>query len=300
MNAKAFPYGVQGDPLPRVERRSIDAAALYHRCSVGAAVSAFVLIAAGALVTSTGSSLAVPDWPLSFGQVMPPMVGGVFYEHGHRVIAGVVAAFSVVLALWARVCERRALPRRLAYAAAILILVQAVLGGVTVLMRLPPAVSIAHACLGQAVFCILLSLAQATSPRFARSSPARDGSWRLGAAAALALFLQLALGALVRHTGASVRWHIGWAFGAALVLLVLIADGRRRLDGWLSRVSAAAALLLPLQLVLGYATWRIKQSPDFTFGFSAMTALTATHVATGALLLGTAVIYALRATRRPS
>lgn len=282
------------------QRRAQDSSALFHRFSQLAAVSAFVLIAAGALVTSTGSSLAVPDWPLSFGQVMPPMIGGVLFEHGHRLIAGFVAFLTVSLAAWAHYGERRALPRLLSFTAAVLILVQAVLGGITVLMRLPPSVSIAHACLGQTVFCLLACLAQASSPRFAAAAPRTDGAWKLGAGAAAVLFIQLALGALVRHTGASAVFHIAWACAASLAVAALAVDGLRRADGWLSRLSAAAAVLLPSQLVLGYLTWRIKQSPDFVFGFHRMTALTSVHVAVGALLLAACVLWALRATRRPA
>lgn len=283
-----------------VERRAAETPDFFHRGAQVAAGSALVLVVAGALVTSTGSSLAVPDWPLSFGQVMPPMLGGVLFEHGHRMIAGFVAAVVVFLAAWAFAKERRALPRRLAFSAAGLILVQAVLGGVTVLMRLPPAVSIAHACLGQTVFCILLCLAQATSPRFSAGSARTDGARKLGAAVLAALFAQLALGALVRHTGFGVRWHITWAAGAALFVTFLAVDGIRRADGWLSQVSKLAAALLPVQLVLGYASYRVRQSPDFTAGFHAMNALTAVHVATGACLLGCAAVWTLRATRRPS
>src|SRR5438093_4990523 len=64
------------------------------------AVATFFLIIAGGLVTSTGSGLAVPDWPLSFGMLFPPMVGGIFYEHGHRMVAGTVALMTLVLAAW--------------------------------------------------------------------------------------------------------------------------------------------------------------------------------------------------------
>jgi cytochrome c oxidase assembly protein subunit 15 len=59
----------------------------------GVAVAVFLLLLAGALVTSTESGLAVPDWPLAYGKLMPPMVGGILYEHGHRLVAALVSLF---------------------------------------------------------------------------------------------------------------------------------------------------------------------------------------------------------------
>ncbi|MGH7896777.1 MAG: COX15/CtaA family protein, partial [Candidatus Binatia bacterium] len=105
----------------------------------------FGLVFAGGLVTSTGSALSVPDWPLSFGQMFPPMVGGVRFEHGHRMIAGTVGMLMLVLAIWTWREEPRSSVRRLAAAALAAVVVQALLGGITVLYLLPTAVSVAHA-----------------------------------------------------------------------------------------------------------------------------------------------------------
>ena len=67
--------------------------------------STLFLIFAGAMATSTGSGLAVPDWPLSYGVVMPPMIGGIFYEHGHRMIAATVGLLTVIQAIWLQLRE---------------------------------------------------------------------------------------------------------------------------------------------------------------------------------------------------
>jgi len=114
-----------------------------HRFALAVAIAAAALLAAGGLVTSTGSGLAVPDWPLSFGQVFPPMVGGVLYEHGHRMIASAVGLMTMILMFWFRARERRPAVRWLAYAAFFGVVIQGILGGMTVLMRLPIAVSVA-------------------------------------------------------------------------------------------------------------------------------------------------------------
>src|SRR5262245_17982079 len=130
-----------------------------HRFTVLLAAATVVLLAAGALVTSTGSGLSVPDWPLSFGRVMPPMVGGVLFEHGHRMVAGTVGLLTVVMAFWYARREPRREPRRLAFIALAAVVAQGLLGGLTVLLRLPPAVSVLHACIAQAFFALVVTLA---------------------------------------------------------------------------------------------------------------------------------------------
>src|SRR5499425_542003 len=135
-----------------------------HRLAVATAVATFVLLFVGGLVTSTGSGLAVPDWPLSFGQVFPRMEGGVLFEHGHRLVASAVGLLTLVLALWLVVREPRPGVRALGLLALFAVVLQGVLGGVTVLYKLPLAVSVSHACLAQAFFCLTVALAVVTGP----------------------------------------------------------------------------------------------------------------------------------------
>src|SRR5829696_7564454 len=120
-----------------------------HRFAVLLAVCTLLLVIAGASVTSNQAGLSVPDWPLSYGQVMPEMEGGVFYEHGHRMIASFVGFLTVILAIWLWRSEPRPWLRRLGLIALAAVIVQGVLGGMTVLFMLPKAVSISHACLAQ-------------------------------------------------------------------------------------------------------------------------------------------------------
>src|SRR5437667_2183294 len=120
-----------------------------HRLCLALSACTLFLIFVGGLVTSTGSGLSVPDWPLSYGRLMPPMVGGIFYEHGHRMVASAVGLLTVVLAVWLSRREPRAWVRRLGYAALAAVVAQGVLGGLTVIFLLPTAVSVAHACLAQ-------------------------------------------------------------------------------------------------------------------------------------------------------
>src|SRR5882724_1549578 len=179
-----------------------------HRLAVATAASTFVLLFVGGLVTSTGSGLAVPDWPLSFGQVFPPMVGGVLFEHGHRLTATLVGCLTLVLALWMAIGEPRPAVRAAGLLALFAVVLQGVLGGVTVLYKLPLAVSVTHACLAQAFFCLTVVLATVTGPAWA-SPPApvaSDGpplALLTGATTAI-VFGQLILGALMRHMGAGL------------------------------------------------------------------------------------------------
>src|SRR5690349_24618300 len=152
-----------------------------HQFAVLTAAVTFVLIFVGGLVTSTGSALAVPDWLLAFGHLVPMLVDGVRFEYGHRVVAAVVVILTLVLAIWTCVAERRKWVRNIALAAFALIIVQAVLGGITVLLQLPLAIAVAHAATAQAFFCVTVAFAMFTNPRFGahRSISRNDESPRL-------------------------------------------------------------------------------------------------------------------------
>ena len=140
-----------------------------HWYAVLTACATLFLILAGGMVTSTGSGLAVPDWPLSYGMVFPPMVGGVFYEHGHRMVATFVGFLTTVMAIWLWRQEARRWVRNLGFIALLAVIVQGMLGGLTVIFLLPTAISVTHACLAQTFFCLTVGLAVFTS-----------ASWRSG------------------------------------------------------------------------------------------------------------------------
>jgi cytochrome c oxidase assembly protein subunit 15 len=288
---------------------------LFARLTAGAALA---LIFTGGLVTSTGSGLAVPDWPLSFGQFFPEMVGGVLYEHGHRMVAGGVALLTLALALWIWRRDERPAPRRLAAVAVAAVVVQAVLGGVTVLMRLPLAVSVSHACLGQSYFCILVALAVVAGPdwRHAAAQPepaGPPGLFFLAVLCAGAVFVQLVIGATVRHLGAGLaipdfplafgRWvpsqwdagilvqylHRLWALVVAALVLWPVArvEARHAGEPGLQRPARLLALLLAAQVTFGALTvWTGRAVLPTT-----------AHVATGAALLATAMTLAMRSRR---
>ena len=126
---------------------------------------AFLLIVAGGLVTSNNAGLAVPDWPTSFGHLfkIPKMIGGVKFEHGHRMIAEFVGLLTIIVAVWTWRADQRRWMRGLTIGAVGGVLIQGILGGLTVLNFLPPAISTAHATVGQTMFCVLAAIAVFTS-----------------------------------------------------------------------------------------------------------------------------------------
>ena len=291
-----------------------------HRFAVVTAAATYVLLFLGGLVTSTGSGLAVPDWPLSFGQVFPSMVGGVLFEHGHRLAASTVGLLTLILSIWTVASETRPGVRILGIAMLVAVVLQGVLGGVTVLYKLPLAVSVTHACLAQVFFCLTVTMAVVTGPAWGspRARPLELGAPlpALAACATAAVFVQLVLGALVRHTGAGlaipdfplafgrllppletplVAVHFAHRVGAVLVTGVLLAVAtvvfrQHAADRRLVRLVTLALGLLALQITLGATiVWTHRAVLPTT-----------THLVIGAGLLATSLVTTLRAGRAAS
>ena len=289
-----------------------------HRLALLTAACTGFLVFAGGMVTSTGSGLAVPDWPLSYGTLFPPMVGGIFYEHGHRLVAGAVALLTAGLALFAWRVEPRRWVRRLAFLALVAVLGQAVLGGLTVLFLLPIGISVSHAAVANLFFCGIVGLAVVTRPAWRAKEQPRvstaiaplRGLWL---AATGAIFLQVLLGALMRHSGAGLAipdfplsfgrlvppltsWpvtiHFAHRLGAVAVLCLcawVIAATLRRGRGVPHLVRPALVLggLLPVQILLGGITIWSQKAP----------LLTSLHVLAGTVALGVALWTTLEAWR---
>src|ERR1022692_3412655 len=169
-----------------------------RRFAVLTALCTLLLIVAGALVTSNDASLAISDWPLNWGKLVPPMEGGIRYAFAHRVAAAVVAVLVVVLAAWQQAREPRAWMRHLGWAAVATVLAQAALGGAVVRFIDPKSLSIAHACLAQFCFGLTVAIVVGHFPSLP-TAPASASSGLAPALAACALFLQTILGAAVRH-----------------------------------------------------------------------------------------------------
>jgi heme a synthase len=270
-------------------------------------------------VTSTGSGLAVPDWPTSYGWnmfafPMRHMVGGIFYEHGHRLIASAVGFLTILLALWIWKVESRRWMRVLGFAALAAVCVQGLLGGITVLYFLPTPVSTAHAGLAQIFFCMTVAIALFTSRGWVEPTGdlVDDRLLRLVAGATTAaIYLQVLVGAAMRHSDAGLaipdfplvfgglwppEWtpqvaiHYAHRVGALLVSGAIAATvghvwyhHRKRTE--LLQPALLLACLVLSQVMLGaLVIWSAKN-----------VAINTAHVVVGALTLATSLVLALRA-----
>jgi cytochrome c oxidase assembly protein subunit 15 len=262
-----------------------------------ACFTAFLLIA-GALVTGNDAGLSVPDWPLSYGKLMPPMVGGIFYEHGHRMVATTTGILTIILAVWIQRVEKRRWMRRLGWAALGLVILQGVLGGITVLFMLPWRISTAHAALAQLFFCTTVSIALFTSPLW-RRMPRRElaaDTRRLALATFLAIFIQLLLGAAFRHQGIGIVSHVVGAVVATLFVFWTVSRVLLEYRGTPGIVPAAITLgsLLLAQLFLGGGSLAAKlYYQDYPQPMPVYVWVTTSHLLMGALTLGTSVILLL-------
>ena len=302
---------------------------MLHRFAQLVAGCTVLLVLAGSLVTSTGSGLSVPDWPTSYGWNMftfPPSkwVGGIFYEHGHRLIASSVGCLTIVLAAWLWVSEPRRWLKWLGVAALGAVVAQGVLGGLTVLFFLPAAISTAHAALAEIFLCLVVSIALFTSPGWIEgfSSPVRNRDLpgdrerqvRAFATTATALiYTQILLGATMRHTGAGLAipdfplmlghlippyWdpkiavHFSHRVGALVVVAAVLATAvrvwtRMRDRSELVRPATLLMALVGVQATLGALT--------VLSGLNVL--LNSVHVVCGALVLATSLVLTLRAWR---
>jgi heme a synthase len=293
---------------------------MLHRFSQFVAGCTILLLLAGSLVTSTGSGLSVPDWPTSYGWNMftfPPSmwVGGIFYEHGHRLIASSVGFLTIILAAWLWRRDPRTWMKRLGAVALGSVIVQGLLGGLTVRYFLPDAVSISHAGLAEIFFCMTVAIALFTSPGWMRdTSAADDGMLRRVATTTVALvYVQILLGATMRHTEAGLaipdfplmfggllpdHWdpkiaiHFAHRTGALVVTLAILATAghvwyhhRRRSS--LVRPAMLLVVLVCVQVTLGALTVLSRREVW----------INSFHLVCGALVLATSVVLALRSWR---
>jgi len=295
-----------------------------HRFATFVAGCTVLLVLAGSLVTSTDSGLSVPDWPTTYGWNMftfplSKMVGGIRYEHGHRLIASTVGFLTLVLAAWLALADTRRWMKVLGGVALGAVVAQGVLGGITVLFYLPPAISIAHAGLAEIFFCMTVSIALFTSPQWIdpkSAAPAGRAAVddrrlrRLATGTTALIYAQILVGATMRHTGAGLAipdfplmfghlWPTHWdpriaihfthRVGALLVLTAVTATSARI---WrhhasrreLVRPASLILILVAVQIALGALT--VLSARDMW--------INSLHVVCGALVLATSLVVTLR------
>lgn len=227
---------------------------------------AFALLVVGGIVTSAGAGLAVPDWPASFGANMflfplSRMTGGVFIEHAHRLLAVLVALNTAALLVWSLVARTPTLARIVIAIASLMVIVQAVLGGIRV-VEAAAVFGLIHGVLGQ-IYVATLAVAAATLSRTWRAnvaptpSPAAGGQRTLNLIALIALIVQIGFGAAVRHFDlqAHALWsHVGWSVAVLILLIAAGVRGQKLLGhagAALRRSAVAVRHTVILQMVLG-------------------------------------------------
>lgn len=280
-----------------------------HRFAIVLSVAIFLLIIAGALVTSEDAGLSVPDWPTSFGSIykIPPMVGGVKFEHTHRMIAEGVGLLTILFCVAAFRVERRRWLKNLSLAAIGTVIAQGILGGITVLYFLPWYISSAHAALAQTFFSVAVLMALYTGRAWMESAPSKFAedatpSTRTLAMLSIAvLYLQLFFGAAFRHSGISILAHL---VNAVFTSGILTWTAVRVLSRYghiasLRRPAATMLGLLLVQLGFGFAAYltRVVWGRNAVQPLPSMVSTTVVHVAIGALLLATSFVLEEQARR---
>ncbi len=281
-------------------------------------VATLLLVAAGGMVTSTSSGLSVPDWPTTYGYSMftfprSKMVGGIFYEHSHRLIASTVGMLTIGLVMFQWKREPRPAARKLGWAALGAVILQGLLGGLTVIFFLPPAISVAHAGLAQLFFITTVTIALVTSPSWLTPSkpPVDDAVLRRRAIVLpILVYGQILIGATMRHLEAGLAipdfplafghllpptWttpiaiHFAHRVGAVIVtawMLFTVGSVLRRHPGRpeLTRVAWFLVAAIATQVTLGALVVLSAKDPI----------INTAHVATGAVVFATSVVLALR------
>ena len=302
-------------PTPPIVMYSDSSPVWLRRFTKLVAASTLFLIFAGAMVTSTGSGLAVPDWPTTYGQNMftfplSKWVGGIFYEHGHRLVASTVGFLVIIQAVWLQRREPKKFVRTLGWLSLGAVIVQGILGGLTVRFLLPKAISISHAGLAEIFFCLNVSIAFFTSRWYHELRTVEKGDAPVGMAWGLTglVYAQIIAGAVMRHMQAGLAIpDFPLSFGKILPNFVnpqIVAAFVHRAGGFVVAVAviamavrllryepnhplrAIAHLLLAVvtaQIVLGgYVIWSGKQPH-----------ITSLHVIVGASTLALSLLLTL-------
>jgi len=268
-----------------------------HRLALVTAAVTLVLIVFGGLVTNTGAALAVPDWPTTFGHNMflypwSKMVGGIFYEHSHRLLGALVGVLTIALAISA--WRRGGITRILGVSAALVVVAQGVLGGLRVVL-MQDTLAIVHGCLAQAFFGLLTAIAFVTSRAAERPTAAVDPTLRaLAILAAVLVYAQIVFGALLTHTG-RMDWHLAGALLVFVFVPIVTARLRRGGDAVTSVTARALLIVLGLQLLLGLGSFLARfSSIALPGGQTTILVLPVAHRLMASLVLAGVLILALR------
>ncbi len=284
----------------------------YRRLFTGVTLGVtIVLLSWGAVVTSIDAGLAVPDWPSSFNSYDPlnPLPGWwgippVLAEHGHRLLGMLVGMCTIVLTVWTLVKDPRGWMKGLAVAALVLVIVQGTLGGLRVVWQ-SLNLAVVHACVAQLYFSLLAAMLLFTTPTWveARALPMGEAGERLRRfmwIPVLALYLQIVLGAMLRHVGMGVdvalaMTHMTFAFVVFGLLFMAVLRTRRAhtRDALAYRISGLVAGLVAAQIVLGFLAYAVLLQESGIARSGLQVILNTSHMVVGASLMASTVALAL-------
>jgi len=276
-----------------------------HNFAIVTACSTILLLVAGALVTSNDAADSVPDWPLAYGRIIPPLIGGIRYEYAHRVVAALVAILTVVLAIWISFSKLCGSARRWGWIALALVVAQALLGAARVKLGHAAVIATIHATVAQIFFITLVSLTMFTSDWWQRDLPQLDdtGSPKLRSLSVwltAVILVQLVLGAGFRHGAFGILPHlIGFLVVTCMVIWTArIANKRFGQVGDIRRWVVVLHATFGTQVILGFlAYWAVSQARLATQPVLLYTIIEVAHVVMGALVLASSVLLALTCNR---
>jgi cytochrome c oxidase assembly protein subunit 15 len=278
----------------------VDWTAAFARVAVAAT---FLLLVAGGLVTSNKAGLAVVDWPRSYGYNMflypfARMTGGIYYEHAHRLLGALVGLTTLTLAIHLLTVETRAIVKRMAVVAAVLVVAQGILGGLRVTER-NLYLAVVHGVVAQVFFALLVSIAVVCSVTWRRGPPEpRKGvsDETLATVAVVALLIQIVFGAIQRHLALGLMLHVVSAFVVAGLTIAagVRAWGLNQDVAVLKRAGLTVVYATGLQLALGFSAWIARgAATSGALSDDWKIVLTTMHQGMGALLLASMVALSL-------
>jgi len=265
----------------------------------------FLLLTIGGIVSSKGVGMAVPDWPTTFGENMftfpfSKMVGGVFYEHSHRLMGSLVGILTMGLTFFIWWKEERRWLKWLSVAALLSVILQGIMGGLRVI-EISTYYAVAHGAFAHLFFALIVSITLFLTD-FWRNSGSETHSEdhttlrKLSIYTSTTIYIQLILGAIYRHTGELLWLHLLFAF-AVTVLLFLLTDSVSKKIGeirFLKKVSILLGALIIFQLFTGMGAFMVKLfSPDRLQVPPMVVGMTVVHVLSGALLFASSVVLTL-------
>ena len=274
-----------------------------YRAAVLTAAGTFLLILVGGGVTSNDAGMAFPDWPTSDGVLINPpgwwQQLDTRWEHGHRLIGWAVGMGAILVAGLAWVARSSMGVRVAAVGALLAIGAQGIMGGLRV-TQVSTTWAVIHGMWGQLCFSLVACVALATSAgwRACESRPAGSGELRLvrglSGLCTAALIVQLATGALTRHTNHGLMFHLFWAVVSAFLVVRLGMGilGAVKDWKWARRVSAAMLVLVAIQFLLGMLTLLVTggSSSQVISPSLAQWAIPTAHVGVGSLVLASSVV----------